>query len=139
MPKPPEWLSRLFFRTKEAVTHDEVTRRLEQVERALQIAALEKPQAEADGVRLSAAGGFLQSIGDNDAVARIGSILILRQRQTDGHHTTFVRSLTHAELIHLEKNPQLLKSPQSTLDALSKLTDTPEEPSTPLLSGHTVD
>src|SRR4051794_11600249 len=108
MPKMPTWLRRIFFRTKEAVTHEEVTRRLQEIERALKVAALEKPQAEADGVRLSGAAAVLQSIGDNNAVLLVGSVLLVRERQQDGQHNTFVRTLTQAELIYLEKHPELL-------------------------------
>jgi hypothetical protein len=123
MPKTPEWLRRFFFRTKEAVTHDEVTKRLQELERALKVAALEKPQAEADGVRLTGAAALLESIGQNNGVVLIGSVLVVRQLQADGHHNTFVRSLTQGELIHLEKHPHLLQSPKSILEALSKAGD----------------
>lgn len=120
------WLRRAFFRTKEAVTHEEVTRRLQEIERGLKVVGLEKPQAEADGVRLSGAAALLESIGDNDAVALVGSVLLVRQRQPDDHHKTFVRTLTQAELIHLEKHPDLLQSPQTILNALSKAVIIPQ-------------
>jgi hypothetical protein len=56
-------------------SRDAVTQRLAETERAVKLAALEKPQSEADHGRLIGAAALLQSIGDSNAVVVVGSLL----------------------------------------------------------------
>lgn len=125
------WFRRFFARTKDAVTHEEVVRRLQEAERALRLQGLEKPQAEADQPRLEGAAALLEAIGDNNAVVVIGSVLLIRRASSGGPSDIFVRTLTQGELIFLEKHPHILKDPQGILDTLSSIHSVVVEPKLP--------
>lgn len=113
MSERPSWWQKLFARSKAAVTHEEVVRRLAEAERALRLAALEKPQAQADNDRLAGAAALLEAIGSNDAVVLMGSVLLIRRSCSTGPASIYIRNLVQSELLEIEQNPELLKNPQA--------------------------
>ena len=60
------WWKRFVFRTKNAVTHKEVTDRIKKVERATEIAVLDKPQAEANLCQAQAASALISSLSNTE-------------------------------------------------------------------------
>lgn len=115
------FFKRLIARTFGVMTHQEVTERLKKAERALELHVLEKPQSDVDGSRLQGTAELLKAIGDNDAVIQIGSILLVKHCCHDCPGRMFVRTLTQAELIFIEKNQQYLRRPHEILDALNAI------------------
>jgi len=115
------WIKRILGLTKEAVTHEEVVNRLKQLERAVVIQGIDKPQAEADQLQLDGAAKLLDAIGNDDAIVQIGTVLVVRKQTPDGHGQVLVKSLTQQQLKHLEQNPQLLRHPALILQAIDEL------------------
>lgn len=109
------WFKRWFGRTREALKEPEVRERLEKGERALELHALQKPQAVIDKDQAEGAAALITALEKTDAaVCQVGSILILK-----ANGGVVARTLTQKELIHLEKHPELLKAPDEILAALS--------------------
>lgn len=113
MTERPGWWQRLRSRWKAFFSHEAVTHRLAQTERAVQLAALEKPQSEADHDRLIGAAAILQSIGDSNAVVVVGSLLLIRRANPTAAGEVYIRTLSQSELIFLEHNPALLRDPEA--------------------------
>ena len=105
--------ARLRSRVKAFFSRDAVTQRLAETERAVKLAALEKPQSEADHGRLIGAAALLQSIGDSNAVVVVGSLLLIRRANPTAAGEVYIRTLSQAELIFLEHNPALLRDPNA--------------------------
>lgn len=83
-------------------------------ERALELQALQKPQAAIDKDQAEAVAAIITALDKTeDAICQVGSILLLKSK---GRLIT--RTLTQKELIHLEQHPELLKSPDEILVAL---------------------
>jgi len=123
------WFKKWLAKTKKVATSPEVKERLQKGERALELAALGKQQADVDIKQAEAASKLISSLDKiPNAVSQLGSILIIKITDDAGPRI-YSRSLTHHEMIFLEKNQNLLKDPQSILDALSKYcTSLPESP-----------
>ena len=121
---PPErgsWYKRWIARAKSLLTNKETQERLQKLERALQVAILEKPQAEADKLEAEGAAALIQAVAAApDAICRVGSIVVLKVTGQDGKPKLVVQTLTPTEMIEAEKNKSLLRSPLQLLEMLSK-------------------
>ena len=120
-PELASWFKRLIARSKDAITHDEVLKRLAKIERAVEVQQLEKPQAEADKARLEGAAKMLEAMGNNNAAIQVGSVLIVKKHNPDGPGQIAVRTLTQTELAFLEQNQHYLQQPTEILRALEDL------------------
>lgn len=117
------WFKKFFVKTKEAATSKEVTDRLTKLERALELQGLDKPQAEVDKAKAEAIANLSKAVeGQKQAVIQCGSILLVKTTNAAGECMMQVRTLTHLELAHLERNQNLLKCPETVLDKLAELT-----------------
>jgi hypothetical protein len=113
------WLRAFIAWTRRAVTSRELASRLQKVERAVELRALGKQQAEIDALQGTTVAQLLASLErTSEALIQIGSVLIIK-----AGGVPVVRNLTQVELIHLERNPTLLKSPDTILEALEKARD----------------
>jgi hypothetical protein len=111
---PPEygsWFKKWWWRFTGS---EQLNDLLVKLQRALEIKALDLPQAEVDEKLLTSAAQFLQAAGENDVVLKIGSVLLVKQGAA-----IVVKSLTSHEFIYLDRNPQFLKLPDQILDALA--------------------
>jgi hypothetical protein len=116
------WWKRWFGRTKEALTQPQVIERLEKVERAAELRGLGKPQAEADKLTADAVSTLLKSVEKvPDAAMQVGSVLILKTTPQNGPACVQVRTLSQRQMIWLEKNVDLLKSPDNVLARLAEV------------------
>jgi hypothetical protein len=105
------WYKKWFARTKRAVTHPEVIKRLDKIERAIELQNLQIPQAEVDGKQAEAVINLMKSIENVPSAAiQVGSILLIKVQTTAGPILQ-VRTLTQNELIQLENNQKLLCRP----------------------------
>jgi hypothetical protein len=113
------WYKKWFAKTAEVTTQPEVTKRLEKLERALELKGLGYPQAEIDAKQAAAVAELLGALKDiQNAAIQVGSILLIKQSVGP---MIQVRTLTQAELIHLENNQALLSSPHNLLERLSDI------------------
>lgn len=119
------WWKKLVLKTKEAMTQKEVADRLEKVERAAEIAYLDKPQAEANQCQAQAASALITSLKDtNNACIQVGSLLVVKATDNNsGKKDTSIiaRTLTPMELKHLEENQAILRKPAEILDWLQNI------------------
>nr|SBO96787.1 hypothetical protein BN4615_P6303 [Nonomuraea gerenzanensis] len=85
-----------------------------EVRRTLELQNLHRAQAEVDEKKAAAVSGLIQALADQpNAAIMIGSLLLLKS----GTALT-VRDLTQRELMHMERNPDLLENPAKLLAAL---------------------
>lgn len=108
------WYRAFVARTKDAVTSPGLKERARKVERGVELHLLQKQQAEIDSMQGDTVANLLTALaGTSDALIQIGSVLLVKVGGVPA-----VRNLTQQELIHLERNPQLLKTPHAILEAL---------------------
>jgi hypothetical protein len=127
------WFKQFVAKSKETLAQPEVNERLQKIEHALELAKIQKTQADVDAKEAEAASALIAALCDTpNAACQIGSILLLKI--TDDHGTRLVtRTLTPAEMIHLAKNQHLLNSPADLLAALAAASEgVSEQPESPV-------
>lgn len=113
------WWKRIFWKTREALNHEEVRKRLEKAERAVEIATLDKPQADANKAQAEAAACVMDKLHDITAAClQFGSLLIIKTTKASGESIMVSRTLTPVELKELEENQTLLGQPSQILEWL---------------------
>jgi hypothetical protein len=113
------WWKRLFFRTKTALSQEEVQKRLKKAERAVEAHYLAKPEAEANSLQASAAANLINSLGTTEnAAIQVGSLLIIKVTNEAGKSVVLARTLTPEELRHIEENQSILRQPDKILELL---------------------
>lgn len=106
---------------KSGVQSDEVAFRLAQVERAIQLGAIDTKQAEVDEMTARAVESLVASVADIPRVAmRAGSILLIKYIEGT-EPVVLVRQLSSVELTALERHPGLQREPESLLANLAAL------------------
>jgi hypothetical protein len=104
-------------RTKKAFTSREMKARLAKLERAIELQAIHRTQAEIDAAQSKAVSQLLKALdGTPSAIIQIGSILLIK---VDG--VPSVRNLTQLELAHLERNPAVFRDPAAALRELQHI------------------
>lgn len=115
------WFKRFIVKTKQAGTQPEVLERLQKIERALELQALHQPQSVIDKNEAEAASLILSALGNvSSAVIQIGSLIIIKLPDSASDPHILIRNLSTQELIFLENNQDLLKSPQELLSNLTQ-------------------
>lgn len=119
------WFKKWFAKSRDALTRPEVIERLQKGERALELEYLQRKQAEADRNQAEGAAALIKAL-DNESVAvcQIGSILLVKKTDEQGRSGVVTRTLTQAELIALEKQPSVLRSPEDVFEFLDTLNST---------------
>ncbi|SCB29793.1 hypothetical protein GA0061099_1004372 [Bradyrhizobium yuanmingense] len=118
------WWKRFWARTKDMATQEDVAERLQKLERAAEIALLDKPQAAANKDHATAIATLMKALNNSDkACIQAGNILLLKNGDD-----IIVRTLSPVELRAVEKNQALLKQPQSLLRKLQTICEEAEEP-----------
>lgn len=113
------WWKKFVLRTSQALTHDEVRRRLEKAERAVEATYLDKPQAEANHLQAEAAASLIQALNTTgNACIQVGSLLLVKATRGDGQTAIIARTLTFDELKRLEEHQSMLRQPEAILDWL---------------------
>jgi hypothetical protein len=109
------WWKRWMTTTRDIASQPEVAERLRKAERALELQALHKTQAEVDKNQAEAAQALIQSLeGIGNAAIQVGSLLIVKTSSEKGAQLA-VRTLTQNQLALLEKDPSLLQQPNTVL------------------------
>lgn len=116
------WFKRLFVKTSEAITQPEVTERLQKIERSLELHGLHQPQSQVDKNEAEAVSIIISSLEKiPSAVIQVGSLVVIKSSDSQNDPHLLVRSLSQQEMIYLEKNQHLLKSPQELFSKLSEV------------------
>ena len=123
-PQISSWWQRLTGKTRDKTTKNELKSRLAKVERALEIATLDKPQAEVDLKLAEAAAKLIKAVETQSAAAvQVGSLLIVKVPSPDGESQLAVKTLTQREMMMIERTPELMKTPDELLAALNTPAD----------------
>jgi cold shock CspA family protein len=115
--KPPiigSWFRVMLGRSREALTSDAVAEIALRLERAIEIQALHKPQADIDWSQADGVAKLIAALeGQPNALIQIGSVFLVK---VDG--VTAVRNLSQRELAFLQSNSRILTTPKEFLNAL---------------------
>lgn len=124
------WWKKIFYKTKEFLTHDEVLERVESAEAALKLKHLDKPQAEANKAQAEAASQLITALKDTSAACvQVGSLLLVKAPNNNGDSAIFTRTLTTKELKELEENQSILGQPEKVLEWLQGCNSSKKLPS----------
>jgi|CXWL01.1.fsa_nt_gi hypothetical protein len=113
------WWKKVVVRTKALLGRDEVRRRLETAERAVEAKYLDKPQAEANSLQAAAAASLIGALATvPNACVQVGTLLLVKATGPDGKSAVVARTLTADELKRLEEQQSILKQPEAILEFL---------------------
>ncbi|TCO43789.1 helix-turn-helix domain-containing protein [Actinocrispum wychmicini] len=113
------WFRRMRIRFRDADGPEAVRRWGRELDRAVELRAVDEVQARVDATQSKAVAELLTALADTPAaLIQLGSVLLIK---VDG--VPIVRNLTQAELNYLQRNPNLLRDPIACLDALQKAAD----------------
>jgi CspA family cold shock protein len=116
-PMTGSWFRRFRARMKKVADSDQFSDLGLRIERALELQAIDGPQAQADAAQAGAAAGLIKSLeGQTNALVQIGSLLLVK---VDGN--LVVRNLTQGELSFMQKNPGSAANAREILDRLQGL------------------
>src|SRR5439155_22633610 len=106
----------LWFKTTGFFSRTDVQHRLQKAERAIEVAYLDKPQAEANEHQAKAASELIHALEKtSSACVQVGSLLVVKATGPDGKCGIVARTLTHTELRRIEENTEILRRPDEIL------------------------
>lgn len=112
------WWKKLFFRTKEVATHPEVLSALQAGKRALH-GVCEKPQADVNKSQAEAAAALIKALNDTScACVQLGSLLLIKTKDSNSNTAVICRTLSPEELRRLEERQTVLSDPSRILEWL---------------------
>lgn len=113
------WFKKWFAKSKEALSQPEVIERLEKIERAVELKAIDRPQAEIDDKQASAIAKLIKCLDKvPNAAVQAGSVLVVKLTTSKGP-VIQARTLSQREMVELENNQLLLQDPAEVLGKLS--------------------
>lgn len=113
------WFKKWFAKSKEALSQPEVIERLEKIERAVEIKAIDRPQADVDEKQAGAIAKLIKCLEKvPNAAVQAGSVLVVKLTTPNGPIIQ-ARTLSQEEMIELENNQLLLQDPADVLRKLS--------------------
>jgi|GEM_PF-4193122 len=105
------WFKKWFARSRELLSRPEVATKLKNIERALELSGIHKPQAEINKAEAEAVAVLLNSIAaEPNVLIQIGSLLMVKSTNSKEEASIEVRSLSQEELIQLEQNQPFIKN-----------------------------
>ena len=113
------WIKKGIKMVQDFFKKEEVQEIYKKGKRSLELAHIEKVQAEIDGLKVGAAAQLLASVKDTTNVAlKLGSIVLIKAI-TNGEERTLIFDLTDEQRQNLEKNGFLLNQPHELLKHLN--------------------
>jgi len=113
------WIKKGIKLVQDFFKKEEVREIYQKGKRSLELAYIEKAQAEIDGLKVGAAAQLLTSVKDTTNVAiKLGSIVLIKG-VTNGQEQTLIFDLTDEQRQNLEKNGFLLNEPHELLKYLN--------------------
>ncbi|CAE6816252.1 hypothetical protein R75465_05624 [Paraburkholderia aspalathi] len=113
------WFKKWFAKSKDVLSQPEVIERLEKIERAVELKAIDKPQADVDEKQAGAIAKLIKALEKvPNAAVQAGSVLVVKLITPKGA-VIQARTLSQEEMVELENNQLLLQDPS---DVLCKLT-----------------
>lgn len=125
------WAQRFTLSVKRFLSRSEVKQRLQKVEHALEVVAVQKPMSEVNAQHADAVNKLLSSAEKCDSfVALVGSMLMVKHTDESGRVNAYAQTLSVAQVRALERNQHLLKSPAALLAHLETLSHEDDIPAT---------
>lgn len=113
------WFKKWFAKSKEVLSQPEVIERLEKIERAVELKAIDKPQADVDDKQAGAIAKLIKCLDKvPNAAVQAGSVLVVKLTTNNGPIIQ-ARTLSQEEMIELENNQLLLQDPAEVLGKLN--------------------
>jgi hypothetical protein len=113
------WFKKWYSKSKEILSQPQVIERLEKIERAVELKALGKPQAEIDDKQAGAIAKLIKALDKvPNAAVQAGSVLVVKLTTPKGP-VIQARTLTQEEMVELENNQLLLQDPSEVLGKLA--------------------
>jgi len=113
------WFKKWFARSKEVLSQPEVIERLQKIERAVELKAIDMPQAGVDEKQASAIAKLIKCLDKvPNAAIQAGSVLVVKLTTTKGP-VIQARTLSQEEMVELENNQLLLQDPAEVLNKLT--------------------
>jgi len=114
---------RWFSRSKDALTSEEAKDIARKVKKGAEVVGLDKPMAEVNKTQSEALRNMLESAKNYDDVAlQFGTVLFVVQTNSNSNkRTAMAMTLSPAQVIALENNPNLLHNPATILERLKEL------------------
>lgn len=117
--KKGSWIKKGIKMVQDFFKKEEVKEIYQKGKRSLELAHIEKVQAEIDGLKVGAAAQLLASVKDTTNIAlKLGSIVLIKA-VTNGQEQTLIFDLTDEQRQNLEKNGFLLNQPYELLKYLN--------------------
>jgi AcrR family transcriptional regulator len=116
------WFRRFGLKVKAAGSEEDIARRLEKLEHALEAVAVDEPASRANDPNEDALSKLISAADAvDDFVVLAGSIILVKHTNNHGQARTCARTLSAAEVRSFERDPHLLRSPGEALDHLEAL------------------
>lgn len=113
------WIKKGIKMVQSFFKREEVQEIYQKGKRSLELAYIEKVQAEIDGLKVGAAAQLLESVkGTSNVAVKLGSIVLIKA-EANGQEQTLIFDLTDKQRQNLEKNGFLLNQPQELLKYLN--------------------
>lgn len=113
------WFKKWFAKSKEVLSQPEVLERLEKIERAVEIKAIDRPQADVDQKQAGAIAKLIKALEKvPNAAVQAGSVLVVKLTTAKGPIIQ-ARTLSQEEMVELENNQLLLQDPSEVLGKLT--------------------
>lgn len=113
------WFKKWFAKSKEALSQPEVIERLEKIERAVELKAIDKPQADVDEKQANAIANLIKALENvPNAAVQAGSVLVVKLTTSSGP-VIQARTLSQGEMVELENNQLMLQDPAEVLGKLT--------------------
>lgn len=113
------WIKKGIKMVQNFSKREEVQEIYQKGKRSLELAYIEKVQAEIDSLKVGAAAQLLESVkGTSNVAVKLGSIVLIKA-ETNGQEQTLIFDLTDKQRQNLEKNQFLLNQPQELLKYLN--------------------
>jgi hypothetical protein len=121
-PEIGSWFRMLLGKTQEPTTGSELRETLTHGARLVQ---LNSPDGDGAAITISeaaAAAELIRSLnGEPSAAIQIGSILIVKCRSREGDASLVVKTLTKRQMLYIEDNTDILKTPSLLLETIRAL------------------
>jgi hypothetical protein len=113
------WFKKWFAKSKEVLSQPEVIERLEKIERAVELKAIDKPQADVDEKQSGAIAKLIKALEKvPNAAIQAGSVLVVKLTTAQGA-VIQARTLSQEEMVAFENNQTLLQDPSEVLGKLT--------------------
>lgn len=107
---------KLFAKSKKLMSSPEVQTIIAQAEHSLRLKHIEKIQSEVDKNQAEAIAALLKGAESSTHIAfRVGSLVAIKTLDITGNSVTYGATLTPNEMIDIQKNPTLMRSPKKLM------------------------